>query len=65
MEINERNIKIRSTIGARATLGIAALELAKKIKSFEHLIYASSSSIYGSNKKIPFSINDRVDNPIS
>jgi len=44
---------------------ISILELAKKIKSFEHLIYASSSSVYGSNKKIPFSIDDRVDNPIS
>ena len=44
---------------------ISILELAKRIKSFEHLIYASSASIYGSNKKIPFSINDRVDNPIS
>ena len=44
---------------------ISILELAKKIKSFEHLIYASSSSVYGTNKKIPFSINDRVDNPIS
>ena len=44
---------------------ISILELAKKIKSFEHLIYASSSSVYGSNMKIPFSINDRVDNPIS
>jgi len=31
----------------------------------EGLIYASSSSVYGSNKKIPFSIEDRVDNPIS
>jgi len=29
------------------------------------LIYASSSSVYGSNKKIPFSVDDRVDNPIS
>ena len=44
---------------------ISILELAKKIKSFEHLIYASSSSVYGSNKKTPFSIDDRVDNPIS
>ena len=44
---------------------ISILELAKKIKSFEHLIYASSSSVYGTNKKIPFSISDRVDNPIS
>jgi len=31
----------------------------------ECLIYASSSSVYGSNKKIPFSVDDRVDNPIS
>ena len=44
---------------------VSILELAKKIKSFEHLIYASSSSVYGTNKKIPFSISDRVDNPIS
>ncbi len=44
---------------------VSILELAKKIKSFEHLIYASSSSVYGANKKIPFSINDKVDNPIS
>ena len=44
---------------------ISILELAKKIKSFEHLIYASSSSVYGTNKKIPFSINDRVDSPTS
>ena len=44
---------------------ISILELAKRIKSFEHLIYASSSSVYGSNKKISFSVGDRVDNPIS
>jgi len=31
----------------------------------EGLIYASSSSVYGSNKKIPFSVDDRVDNPIA
>jgi UDP-glucuronate 4-epimerase len=31
----------------------------------EHLLYASSSSVYGSNKKLPFSTEDRVDNPIS
>ena len=44
---------------------ISILELAKRIKGFEHFIYASSSSVYGFNKKIPFSINDRVDSPIS
>ena len=31
----------------------------------EHLVYASSSSVYGSNKKIPYSTDDKVDNPIS
>ena len=31
----------------------------------EHLIYASSSSVYGSNKKIPYSTEDKVDNPVS
>lgn len=31
----------------------------------EHLVYASSSSVYGSNKKIPYSIEDKVDNPVS
>ncbi len=31
----------------------------------EHLVYASSSSVYGSNKKIPYSIDDKVDNPVS
>ena len=31
----------------------------------EHLVYASSSSVYGGNKKVPFSINDKVDNPVS
>ena len=31
----------------------------------EHLVYASSSSIYGSNKKIPYSTDDKVDNPVS
>ena len=31
----------------------------------EHLIYASSSSVYGGNKKVPFSTDDKVDNPVS
>ena len=40
------------------------LELAKASKT-KNLVYASSSSVYGSNKKIPFSVEDRVDTPIS
>ena len=31
----------------------------------EHLVYASSSSVYGGNKKVPFSTDDKVDNPVS
>lgn len=34
-------------------------------KGVEHLVYASSSSVYGSNKKVPYSTEDKVDNPIS
>lgn len=33
--------------------------------SVEHLVYASSSSVYGSNKKVPYSTEDKVDNPVS
>lgn len=31
----------------------------------EHLVYASSSSVYGNNKKVPYSVDDKVDNPVS
>ena len=34
-------------------------------KGVQHLVYASSSSVYGGNKKVPFSVDDRVDNPVS
>ncbi len=34
-------------------------------KGVEHFVYASSSSVYGSNKKIPYSTEDKVDNPVS
>ena len=34
-------------------------------KGVDHLVYASSSSVYGSNAKIPYSVEDKVDNPIS
>lgn len=34
-------------------------------KGVEHLVYASSSSVYGGNKKVPFSTEDKVDNPVS
>jgi len=44
---------------------LSMLELARHLPKCQHLAYASSSSVYGSNKKLPFSVEDRVDNPIS
>ena len=40
------------------------LELCRKYP-VDHLVYASSSSVYGSNEKIPYSVEDKVDNPVS
>ena len=34
-------------------------------KGIQHLVYASSSSVYGGNKKVPFAVEDKVDNPVS
>lgn len=41
------------------------LECCRYDTSLEHLVYASSSSVYGGNKKVPFSTDDKVDNPVS
>ena len=41
------------------------LEYARHRAGMKHLVYASSSSVYGGNTKLPFSIEDRVDNPVS
>ncbi len=41
------------------------LEACRRLSNFKHLVYASSSSVYGSNQKLPFSVQDPVDNPIS
>ncbi len=40
-------------------------DVVDKYAGVEHLVYASSSSVYGSNKKIPYSLEDKVDNPVS
>jgi UDP-glucuronate 4-epimerase len=44
---------------------LAMLELARGIGGLRHMVYASSSSVYGGNTKTPFSVEDRVDTPIS
>jgi UDP-glucuronate 4-epimerase len=43
----------------------AVLELCRGLAGFKHLVYASSSSVYGGNDKLPFSVMDSVDRPIS
>ncbi len=44
---------------------LVMLEMARHLPKCEHMAYASSSSVYGLNTKLPFSVEDRVDTPIS
>ena len=44
---------------------VVMLEMARLCDQLKHFVYASSSSVYGSNTKIPFSIEDQVDHPVS
>ena len=44
---------------------LVVLECGRRLEKLQHLVYASSSSVYGSNTKLPFSIQDRVDTPVS
>jgi UDP-glucuronate 4-epimerase len=41
------------------------LEMARKLEHLEHMMYASSSSVYGTNTKLPFSVDDQTDTPVS
>lgn len=44
---------------------LTIMEMCRHTKDFEHLVYASSSSVYGGNTKMPFSVQDAVDTPVS
>lgn len=44
---------------------VVLLEAAKKLPNLRHFVYASSSSVYGANTKLPFSVDDAVDHPVS
>lgn len=44
---------------------LVLLEMAHRLERLEHFVYASSSSVYGGNTKLPFAVEDRVDQPIS
>ncbi len=44
---------------------LVMLEFARRLQACEHFVYASSSSVYGTNTKLPFAVEDRVDTPVS
>lgn len=44
---------------------LVVLEMARRLPRLGHLVYASSSSVYGGNRKLPFAETDRVDHPVS
>ncbi|WP_137127514.1 NAD-dependent epimerase/dehydratase family protein [Roseomonas sp. HF4] len=44
---------------------LVVLETARRLPRLEHVVYASSSSVYGGNRKLPFTETDRVDHPVS
>jgi UDP-glucuronate 4-epimerase len=52
-------------VDANVTGQLVILEACRHMKSIRHLVYASSSSVYGGNDKRPFAVEDRVDQPIS
>lgn len=44
---------------------VVVLELARRLKNLKNVVYASSSSVYGGNEKVPFSVGDAVEHPVS
>jgi UDP-glucuronate 4-epimerase len=52
-------------IAANVAGHLSVLETCRALDRFDHLVYASSSSVYGANTKLPFAIEDRVDRPVS
>ena len=44
---------------------LVVLEACRRVAGLRHLVYASSSSVYGANTQLPFSVGDRVDDPVS
>src|SRR5579871_5373213 len=54
-----------SYIDANVTGHLVILEACRHLKDIRHLVYASSSSVYGGNTKMPFAVSDRVDRPVS
>lgn len=55
----------RAYVRSNVSGHLEVLELCRSLGTVEHLVYASSSSVYGGNEKVPFSEDDRVDHPVS
>lgn len=55
----------RAYIHANIAGHLEMLELSRALPGLKHLVYASSSSVYGGNTKVPFAEDDRVDHPVS
>ena len=58
LEACRHSMKVSTVSGVSGVQG-------EEYQGVQHLVYASSSSVYGGNKKVPFSTDDRVDNPVS
>ena len=54
-----------SYIDANVTGHLVILEACRRLPKLKHLVYASSSSVYGGNHKLPFAVGDRVEQPVS
>lgn len=52
-------------VDANVTGQLVVMEACRRLPRLRHLVYASSSSVYGANAKLPFSVADRVDHPVS
>ena len=52
-------------IAANCLGHLTVMEMCRNTKNFKHLVYASSSSVYGANSKLPFSVDDEVSQPVS
>ncbi len=52
-------------VDANVTGQLVVLEACRRLQRLQHLVYASSSSVYGGNTKMPFAVDDRVERPVS
>jgi UDP-glucuronate 4-epimerase len=52
-------------VDANVTGHLVILEACRRLPALKHLVYASTSSVYGANTKLPFSVEDRVEQPVS